>query len=96
MVSNKTIHRALRTHTTLHFHHVPKLYFGFNVGPFALAEIGPSCVFPGNIVPLLGNMIFCGKKCPHGGSGGMEKKQEKKQPTKEELLKSVVSLLLYC
>ena len=40
MVSNKKIHRALRTHTTLmnnthwrnfHFHHLPKLYFGFNV-----------------------------------------------------------------
>ena len=35
MVSNKKIHRALRTRTTLieifHFHHLPKLYFGFNM-----------------------------------------------------------------
>ena len=41
MVSNKTIHRALRTRTTLmkqlpireffHFHHLPKLYFGFKL-----------------------------------------------------------------
>ena len=41
MVSNKKIHRALRTHTTLmnnthnrenfNFHHLPKLYFGFNI-----------------------------------------------------------------
>ena len=63
------------------------------MGPFALVEVGPSCLFSGNIVPLLGNVIFCGI----GGSGGMEKNQEKKkQLTKEELLKSVVSLLLCC
>ena len=41
MVSDKKIHRAFRTHTTLqtkpirdifNFHHLPKLYIGFNVG----------------------------------------------------------------
>ena len=39
MVSEEKIHRAFRTHTTLwtklirenyHFHHLPKLYIGFN------------------------------------------------------------------
>ena len=43
MVSDRKIHRALRTRTTLqtkpireifHFHHLPKLYIGFNLKSF--------------------------------------------------------------